>query len=162
MSDWIPVIGTLLGTSLGAGATLLSQRLQERRTRAAALHDARRGVYTNFLTCMHGLFLEVRAVRLQAKTRETALGLEEELRRIQPLNAQQGLDEVRLIGTQRTAAAAEAVFLHLRGANAQAIRRGSQWREWHGRYRQLRKAFLEVARADLTGRHSDSDQVGIA
>jgi len=148
VSDWILALSTLAGTALGSAATYLAQLVQYRRSDRDSLIQTRRLIYTNFLGEMHGLFLQVRDVRLQAREDEQLDRLKERLARIQPLGAQEALDQVRLVAAGPTIDTAEQIFQHLRRARGD-LQRGTRWSEWHKEYRHLRRVFLDSARFDL-------------
>ncbi|WP_207081530.1 hypothetical protein [Nocardioides sp. S5] len=154
MSDWVVVLGTLSGTVLGAGTTYLSQRTQDRRRATEVLRTDRRRIYTEFLSSMHGLFLEVRMAR-QAAQAPLDSGLPGDsvtfrlsLRKIQPLEAQKGLDSLRLIAGDATIERGEAMFRFLREVKPEVLR-ANRWSGWHHQYRELRYQFLQAARIDL-------------
>lgn len=148
MSDLTVLIGTLSGTALGAGSTYLTQRLQERRAGRESLREARRKAYLELLASMHSLFLDVRRARLTAREDRQQQALVPSLARIEPLDAQQALDLVRLAAPPKTVAAAEELFKFLRSVD-DTIYRGTKWHEWHMEYRALRRNFLGSAQSDL-------------
>ncbi len=149
MSEWVSVVGTLLGTVVGSSATLVMQRSQAKSRAEERVYDSRRAAYGEFMAGTHGLFLQIRERRLAVAGAGEGADLEKSLRQIQPLESQRRLDELRLLATTHTRTAAEELFQFLRRVDAKAIRSGKNWHEWHMQYRALRRTFIRAAQIDL-------------
>ena len=152
MDGVVAVIGTLLGTLVGAFGTYFTQASIHRRQESAKQNALRRQIYVEWLTEIHEFFSQVRTASGKVRRQETTRTEHVEgLRRIPAEKAQVALEHLRLISQEDVAAAAARLWAHMRThpVPAGTDRSPEGWRNWREDYWQLRRAFIDAARDEF-------------
>lgn len=148
---WVGVIGTLAGVVVGWIGTLVSQKLAHRRDVGERLAASRRVSYLAWLSKVHLMYEVIAGTHRDASRGSVPLAdASHRLRDLSATDAQTALEDLRLVATDDLAAAAAAVWGHMRRERV-AIGQDmdpSHWRLWRDQYWSLRRAFLDAARAE--------------
>lgn len=164
MNAVIAVVGTLIGTVLGALGSYVTQSVGHNREAKERLEAVRRQVYVEWLTRLHETYNQIRDASSRHRNgRTTAEQLIQELQRIAPEQTQSSLESVRLIAGDAVAASAANLWAHLRREPVPRARDRSSdgWRTWRDAYWGLRREFINAARADLGFKDLDWAYAGV-
>lgn len=151
MSDYLPVVGTLAGTILGAITGYAGQWAQGRRDDRRKIVEMRRGLYVAFLGVSHELFESTRrCYRDHPIDGDDRLALATALGQVSTTQCRRGLDEMRIVGDAEIISLAEALLHHLRhsgivGGNVQR----AAFRSWVDEYWDKRHALVDGIRGLL-------------
>ena len=165
MNAVIAVVGTLVGTALGALGSYVTQSTGYRREARERLEAVRRQVYVQWLTTLHETYNQVREASSRHRHGVTTVEhLVTELRQVSPEQTQSALEGVRLVASDAVAASAATLWAHLRRESVpQGGERSSDgWRLWRDNYWDLRRQFINAARGDLGFQPLDWTQAGVS
>lgn len=164
METILAVAGTLLGTLLGTVGAHLSHQSGFRHEATERLAITRRQAYIGFLTDVNDIYRQVQGLSRQFRQGQmSADAMVEALRQVPSAAGQAALENVRLVATRDVAANAALLWAHLRrSAVAQGASRSTpDWRAWQDRYWELRRNFLDAARADTGFEPLDWETAGV-
>ena len=164
MESVVAVLGTVAGLLAGIGGTYLNQRLVFQRQSGERLGSIRRQAYVEFIASVHDMFLRIDAacrdlrddVAIAEETRNA-------LRQVSPRDAQVALEHLRLVATEGGAAAAGALWAHLRREHLPTGRRVELdgFESWRADYWQARRRVIDAARNEFGFSALDWEAVGV-
>lgn len=163
-SAWVGVIGTLGGVAIGWVGNMASQSQAHRREADERLANSRRETYLRWLERVHFMFEEIAQVqRKVSRGTLSSSDASDQLRDVSSTDAQTALEDLRLIATDDLAAAAAAIWTHMRRhlvPIGRETNRGA-WQSWRSEYWVLRHAFLDAARAEIGFKPLDWAQASV-
>jgi hypothetical protein len=148
---WVGVIGTLGGVTAGWLGTMASQRFSYRREATERLTAERRVTYLAWMSKVHVMYEAIAMIHREATTGVVEpASAAHQLREASSTDAQTALEDLRLLATDDLAAAAAAMWSHLR---RDPVPLGhdlnpAHWRTWRDAYWELRREFLNAARVE--------------
>lgn len=156
METVVAVIGTLLGAGIGVAGAYYTQRLSLREQAAERDRANRQQAYNAFLSAVHEMFEQVRAVQRQNRFGgEAGAEAVSRLRAVSSVRAQIALEGLRFVASSEVAAAAAALWEQMRRSEVPKGRDLSKTAEriWRDGYWITRRGLIDAARSD-TGREA--------
>ncbi|ANS29387.1 putative membrane protein [Rhodococcus opacus] len=164
MESLIAVAGTLLGGLLGILGSYFTQRTGYRRESRERLAAVRRQLYVEFLISVHEMFAQVTEVHQAHRARAISpVEASEILRKISPRSSQAALENLRLVASDRVAAAAADLWARMR-RDAQPLGSDLEWQrfsKWRKNYWSARQFFIDAARRDIGFEPLDWSRAGV-
>lgn len=151
MDSAIAVAGTLAGVLLGGLVSFFTQRAVYKREALERLAAVRRETYLEFLSAVHQMFVAIQEIQRQVRDGSLdASAASERLRSVPSHEAQNALENLRLVSSGSVAAAAARLWERMRRDDA-PMGRNVTWRsfaDWRHTYWGARRALVDSARQD--------------